>query len=110
MKVIALVTDLIFASRIAGAAKAAGTQMQFLRKPEQLTETEGELLLADLNLEGAAGAAAQWQQKELRRVVGFVSHMDSATIAAARDAGLQEIMARSRFIQVLPELLRAKNQ
>src|SRR3954471_4910552 len=107
MKALALVTDLMFGSRITAEAKAAGAQVQILRKPEQLDAAEGEVLLVDLNLEGAAGAAATWGQKSGRRVVGFVSHIDSAAIAAARDAGVQEIMARSRFIQVLPELLRA---
>ena len=106
MKVLALVTDLIFASRISAEAKAAGSQVQILRKPEQLAQAEGELLLADLNLDGAPAAAADWGSKDGRRVVGFVSHMDSAAIAAAKDAGVQEIMARSRFIQVLPQLLR----
>jgi len=107
MKTLALVTDLMFGSRISAEAKAAGAQVQILRKPEQLAAAEGDLLLADLNLNGAVEAAARWQQKEGRRVIGFVSHVDSATIAAARDAGLQEIMPRSRFIQILPELLRA---
>ena len=106
MKVLALVTDLMFGSRISAEAKAAGAQVQILRKPQQLEQAEGDLLLADLNLDGAAPAAAAWGAKEGRRAVGFVSHMDSAAIAAAREAGVQEIMARSRFIQVLPELLR----
>src|SRR5687768_1171494 len=117
--IIALVTDLIFSSRITGAAKAAGATVRILRKPEQLAGAEGDLLLADLNLEGATPAAANWAktpgpakdardaQKSPRRVVGFVSHVDSAAIAAAREAGIQEIVARSRFIQMLPELLRA---
>src|SRR5438876_982209 len=107
MKVIALVTDLIFASRISGAARAEGVPVQMLRKAEQILQVEGDLLLADLNLEGAAAAAAEWGKKEGRRVVGFVSHMDAGAISAARDAGIQEIVARSRFIAVLPELLRA---
>ena len=107
MKALALVTDLLFASRITAEAKAAGAQVQILRKPEQLTEAQGDLLLVDLNLAGATQAAAIWQQQEGRRTVGFVSHIDSATIAAAREAGLEEIMPRSRFIQILPELLRA---
>jgi hypothetical protein len=81
--------------------------VQILRKAEQLLQVEGNLLLVDLNLEGAAGAAAEWGKKEGRRVVGFVSHMDGAAIAGAREAGLEEIMARSRFIEKLPELLRA---
>jgi hypothetical protein len=107
MKVLALVTDLMFASRITAEAKAAGVAVQILRKPEQLDAAEGELLLADLNLDGAAAAAASWATRAGRRVVGFVSHMDAAAIAAAKAAGVQEIMARSRFVQLLPELLRA---
>src|SRR5437763_17011265 len=107
MKVIALVSDLMFSSRINAEAKAAGVQVQILRKPEQLNQAEGNLLLADLNLSGAAPAAAAWAAKESRRVVGFVSHIDAAAIAAAREAGVQEILPRSRSVQVLPELLRA---
>jgi hypothetical protein len=117
--ILALVTDLIFSSRITGAAKAAGATVRILRKPEQLVDADGDLLLADLNLDGATQAAANWAkvtspakgaadaQERPRRVVGFVSHVDSAAIAAAREAGIQEIVARSRFIQMLPELLRA---
>ena len=107
MKVLALVSDLMFSSRIVAEAKAAGTQVQILRKPEQLAAADGDLLLADLNLDGAAQAAANWAGTQGRRVVGFVSHMDSTAIASARDAGVQEIMARSRFVQILPQLLRA---
>src|SRR5688572_26140262 len=96
--IIALVSDLIFSSRITTAAKSAGTSVQILRKPEQLSATDGTLLLADLNVEGAAPAAAEWAKQPGRRVVGFVSHIDAATISAARAAGIQEILPRSRFI------------
>ena len=106
MRVLALVTDLMFGSRITAEAKAAGVAVQILRKPEALEAAEGDLLLADLNLTGAAPAAAKWGLGEGRRVVGFVSHMDSAAIAVAREAGVEEIMARSRFVQILPDLLR----
>jgi DNA-binding NarL/FixJ family response regulator len=110
MTTIALVTDLIFSSRISGAARSVGAAVKILRKPEQLADAEGDLLLADLNLEGSAPAAAQWAKAgpdANRRVVGFVSHMDAAAISAAREAGIHEILARSRFIEVLPDLLRA---
>ena len=107
MKALALVSDLIFSSRITAEAKAAGAQVQILCKPEQLTEAQGDLLLVDLNLAGATQAAATWQQNTGHRTIGFVSHIDSATIASAREAGFEEIMPRSRFIRVLPQLLRA---
>ncbi len=38
-------------------------------------------------------------------IVGFVSHVDTATIDAARTAGVDEILARSSFAMKLPDLL-----
>jgi DNA-binding NarL/FixJ family response regulator len=37
--------------------------------------------------------------------VGFVSHVDAATIDAARSAGVEEILARSAFTERLGEIL-----
>jgi hypothetical protein len=39
--------------------------------------------------------------------LGFVSHVDSPTIEAARRAGVDRVLARSAFVEQLPELLRA---
>jgi hypothetical protein len=61
----------------------------------------------DLNQPGALEAAVAWKGAESagRDVVGFVSHVDAATIARARAAGIDRIMPRSRFVEALPELL-----
>jgi hypothetical protein len=39
------------------------------------------------------------------RMLGFVSHVDSDTIAAARRAGIDRVMARSAFSEHLGEIL-----
>jgi len=39
------------------------------------------------------------------RTLGYVSHVDSATIAAAREAGVDEVLARSAFATRLGEIL-----
>jgi hypothetical protein len=39
------------------------------------------------------------------RTLGFVSHVDSGTIAAARAAGIDEVLARSAFADKLGEIL-----
>ena len=44
---------------------------------------------------------------DLVLVPGFVSHVDTATIAAAREAGIDQVLARGQFVQILPELLKA---
>ena len=39
------------------------------------------------------------------RTLGYVSHVDTATIAAARAAGIDEVLARSAFSARLAEIL-----
>ena len=111
--VIALVRDLIFASRITATAAGVGTSVTLLRDPAKLAEhTSGganTLLIVDLNLAGAIDAARAWKGDTGGSVTGFVSHVDTATIAAARDAGIDRVLARSRFVELLPELLRGES-
>ena len=103
--VLALVRDLIFASKIAAGAKAVGVECRIIRDPTRLESQASNLLLVDLNEPGAIEAAAQWQQASSRPVVGFVSHVDAERIEQARQAGLTRIMARSGFVEALPSLL-----
>ena len=37
--------------------------------------------------------------------VGYVSHVDTATIEAARQAGIGEVLSRSAFSSTLPDIL-----
>jgi hypothetical protein len=104
--VIALVRDLMFSSRITATARAAGVVVLVVRDVQKLPGQAGRLLIADLNLDGAVPAAEQWKAQQQRPVFGFVSHVDAETIAAARQAGLDQVMPRSQFVQILPELLK----
>jgi hypothetical protein len=103
--VLALVRDLIFASRITAAAQSAGIGARIIRDPAMLQSLSGSLLLADLNQPGVIAASKQWKDQQRGRVIGFVSHVDGPTIEAARQAGLDQILARSGFVQQLPQLL-----
>jgi hypothetical protein len=112
--VIALVRDLIFASRITATAADAGTPpVTLVREPAKLAEHTNALdalLIVDLNLPGAIDAARAWKSATGRGVVtGFVSHVDTATIDAARNAGIDRVLARSRFVELLPALLRGES-
>jgi len=106
--VVALVRDLLLASRITTAAREVGVPLRIVRDPAVLApETEAPLVLVDLNLAGALESAATWKSSAPdRRVVGFVSHVDGATVNRAREAGLSEVLARSRFFEALETLLR----
>jgi DNA-binding NarL/FixJ family response regulator len=106
--VLALVRDLIFASRITATAAELGVPVKLMRDPAALPGQTGRRLIVDLNLDGAIEAARAWQATVAGGdVVGFVSHVDKATIDRARAAGVDQVLARSRFVEVLPDLLLA---
>jgi hypothetical protein len=94
----------MFSGRIVAEARAAGVECVIVRDPAKLSGAAG-LLIVDLNLAGAAEAAAEWQ-KGGGRVVGFVSHVDEEAIKGARGLGIREVVARGRFVEILPELVR----
>ena len=100
-----LVRDLMFSSKIGATARALNIPFKIVRDPAVLGEQPGRTLIVDLNQDDAIAAAGAWGKAVGRPVVGFVSHTDVETIAAARQAGIGRVMARSQFVQVLPELL-----
>lgn len=106
MRVVALVPDLMDRSRLAGPAAAAGVGVQFVGSAAALVEEVGAgdvgLVLLDLGRPGVLDLAGRLPPG--LRVVGFASHVDEATLAAARAAGV-EALARSAFFRELPKLL-----
>jgi hypothetical protein len=107
--ILVLVRDLMFSGRILAEARAAGVDVKVIRDPGQLENAapaSSRLMIADLNLPGAIVAAAAWRQRSGGAVVGFVSHVDGAAIAEARAAGIDQVLARSGFVQLLPSLLQ----
>ena len=104
--ILVLVRDLMFSGRIGATARAANAPVRMLRDPAGLGRSEGRRLIVDLNQPGALEASVEWKRATAGEVVGFVSHVDAETIARARAAGIDRVMPRSQFVQVLPELLR----
>jgi hypothetical protein len=104
--ILALVRDLIFASRITATASSSGVELKLVRDPTKLQDEVGTRVLVDLNLPGAIEAAQQWKQLHGGELIGFVSHTDAATIDRARAAGFDRVLARSAFVEMLPQLLQ----
>ena len=113
--VLAVIDDLMLQSRVSAAAKASGAQIRFAGSEEAAFACAAEgpgLILVDLNgrrtnpipLVMRLKADAALSQI---RVVGFVSHVDAGTIAEARAAGIDEVLARGAFINQLPAILAA---
>ena len=104
--VLVLVRDLLFASKIRATAQSLDAAVQVLRDPAQLNDAGGNRLIVDLNQPGALDVAVAWKRRTGGHVVGFVSHVDTETIRAAREAGVDQVLPRSRFVEILPDLLR----
>ena len=114
--VVALVSDLIFSSRIREAAAPLGVAVRGARNPQALlTLCRAEmpaLVLADLDdtRVGALDAVRALREDAALRdltVVGFVSHVDEARARDAQAAGVSRVLARGAFVHELPRLLEA---
>jgi hypothetical protein len=104
--IIALVRDLMFASKITATARAHGIAVNIVRDPAKLLSQNGAMLIVDLNQGGALPAAIEWKRQGAGFVVGFVSHVDAATIREARAAGIDRVLPRSEFVRTLADLLQ----
>ena len=112
--IICAIDDLIFSIKISTTAKHLGADVFFERTAAgivpRVREKQPSLVIFDLNSQKLAPLEAIASLKadpDLRHVktLGYVSHVDETTVAAARQAGVDQVMARSAFTQRLPEIL-----
>ena len=114
--ILCVVDDLMFATKISTAAKALQREVSFVRSPDALLarirDERPALVIFDLNsakLRPLEAVAAIKDDADLKstRTLGYVSHVQSDVIAAARAAGIDEVLARSAFAERLGEILSA---
>jgi DNA-binding NarL/FixJ family response regulator len=112
--ILCVVDDLMFSTKIAAAAKAVQAQVAFERAASNvLSRIRAErpaLVIFDLNsskLQPIHTIAAIKSDAEIgaTRTLGYVSHVQSDVIAAARSAGCDEVLARSAFSDKLADIL-----
>ena len=108
-----LCDDLMFASRITGEARALGLAVKTTRSLDQLLDLARQeappCVLLDLAFPGLdlpelfrhLGEACP----ALPRVVAYGSHVDSERLKAARSAGCDPVLPRSKFVEELPQAL-----
>jgi hypothetical protein len=106
--------DLIIATRISEAARAAGHDVVRVDDPQHLpAPAEVDLAFVDWSSRGGdwATALSEWSAAAAPggapRFVLFGSHLDLEAHAAARNAGLGPMRARSKLVAGLPALLGA---
>jgi CheY-like chemotaxis protein len=112
--ILAILDDLMFTSKIKTAAAQLGLPVSFARsRAAALSGMRSErpgLVILDLNnpRTDPLGTVADMQADPALAAiptVGFVSHVQTDVIAAARRAGVTEVLARSAFTERLPEIL-----
>ena len=97
-RVLALVPDLMLASRVQGSLRAAGHEVEVRAEPGA-DAAGADLIVADLEAvdpEAVAGLGPP--------TLGFYSHVDVETRRRGQEAGFDLVVPRSRMSRELPEL------
>ena len=116
-RVIAAVSDLLFASKIRGTAEHLNVTVEFARTADALfdaAKTEvPSLIILDLHAtqpDPFALAARLKADDRLRGVpiVAFFSHVQTELQRRALEAGVDQVLPRSAFTNRLAEILRGE--
>lgn len=112
--ILAVLDDLMFSSKIKTAATQLGINVAFARSShaafDAMRKETPALVILDLDnarIDPLGSVADMKKDPTLAKVptLGFVSHVHTDLIEAARAAGVDEILARSAFATRLAEIL-----
>lgn len=109
-----LCDDLIFTSRIIGTGRALGVTVQTARSTADLQaivqRQAPQAIVLDLANPGLVIVdLIGWLRENctsMPYLVAYGSHVDTATLKAARAAGCDVVLPRSKFVEDLPAKLR----
>lgn len=106
-----LTKDIFFASKVTGTASAMGLSVRIMIALDQLPTAitpETQLVILDLDCPGISPAdvIAALPDPAAITTVAFGPHVHEAKLAAAKDAGFQHVMPRSKFSAGLVEILK----
>lgn len=113
--ILAVLDDLMFTSKITTTAKGLGVTVKFARSADgalaDMRKDTPSLVILDLNnprTNPLAIVAGMKADPVLAAVptVGYASHVQVDVINAARQAGVDEVMARSAFTTNLAEIMK----
>jgi PleD family two-component response regulator len=112
--ILCIVDDLLFSVKISTTAKALAAPVFFERSLDmilpRIREEQPSLVIFDLNsarlrpLDTIVLMKADPALADIR-TLGYVSHVQTDVISAARSAGIDEVLARSAFSERLGQIL-----
>src|SRR3954469_16205366 len=107
-RVVALVPDLMDRSKLTAAL---GADAELVATPRHLSQRltgdgpDPAIVVVDLGRRGAIDTVAAIRAATTARIVGFGPHVERDLLSAARNAGCDEVLARSVFFSTLDKLL-----
>ena len=116
--ILAILDDLMFTSKIRTAASQLGVAVTIARSADTalavMRKNAPSLVIFDLNsarTDPLGTVAAMKRDADLASIptMGFVSHVQSDLIDAARQAGVDEVLARSAFTMRIADILARDN-
>lgn len=114
--ILAAVDDFLFRSKIRATAKHVNADVRFAQTSDEMLaqarDLKPSLIIFDLNsqkMDAIAAIAALKADTATAglRAIGFASHVHTELIAAARNAGADEVLPRSAFAGRLADILQA---
>jgi DNA-binding NarL/FixJ family response regulator len=111
--VLFLTSDLMFSSRVVGAARTSGVAVELVADPAAVPNkltADCRLALIDLTMERLNLPAAVQAIKAgapATKVVAYGPHVDEAALADATEAGCDVVLTRGQFNKQYPELLQS---
>ena len=114
-QIIAVLNDLMFTVKIQEAAKLAGLEARFVKswdKVIELADGNPRAIILDLNYSNIKPLDLISTLKENEKtktipLLGYVAHVQIDVRQAAQARGCDVVVARSAFVQNLPELLNS---
>ena len=108
-RVVAFVPDLLFGSNVVGSLRASGHQVRLVDSLEDVSLGDVNVLVIDLTDDAPVRIAAA-QEAVARgggqlRTLAFFSHVDADVRDAARAAGFDLVVPRSRMARAAGELV-----
>ncbi len=115
MSILLLTGDLACSSQVCAAGTRAGVNVEVAMSPLRLLERAAEalpsLVILDLNTPGLDCREVVPQLKRLAtppgNIIAFGPHVHEARLAAAREAGADQVLARGQFYASVDKLLAA---
>ncbi len=108
-RVLAVIPDLFFATKVAATAKAGGVELELVAPQHaaaRMAEAPPTLVIVDLHAADAVVLVAALKAAAAAvPVVGFFSHVETALRRDALAAGADAALPRSQFVSKLAALL-----